>query len=69
MKNKITEKDLLSLKDTLDVLKVSAVTLRGYNKQGLLKKVKDTLNKNKVYYLKSEVEKVVANRFYVEESK
>ena len=45
MKNKITEKDLLSLKDTLDVLKVSAVTLRGYNKQGLLKKVKDTLNK------------------------
>ena len=69
MKNKITEKDLLSLKDTLDVLKVSAVTLRGYNKQGLLKKVKDTLNKNKVYYLKSEVEKLVANRFYVEESK
>ena len=66
MKNKITQKDLLSLKDTLDALKVSAVTLRGYNKQGLLKKVRDTLNKNKVYYLKSEVEKLLSNRFYVE---
>ncbi len=67
MKTTITKSDLLTIKETLEVLEVSTPTLRGYIKKGFLRKVRDTLDKNKVYYLKSEVDKLIANRFYIEE--
>ena len=67
MKNTITKKDLLTIKETLEALQVSTTTLRGYLKKGLLRRVRDSLDKTKVYYLKSEVDKLLANRFYIEE--
>ena len=67
MNTTITKNDLLTIKETLEVLQVSTTTLRGYIKKGFLHKVRDTLDKTKVYYLKSEVEKLITNRFYIEE--
>ncbi len=67
MKNTITTKDLLTIKETLEALQVSTTTLRGYIKKGLLRRVRDGLDKTKVYYLKSEVDKLLTNRFYIEE--
>ena len=67
MKNIITTKDLLTIKETLEALQVSTTTLRGYLKKGFLHRVRDSLDKTKVYYLKSEVDKLLANRFYIEE--
>ena len=67
MKTTITKKDLLTIKETLEALQVSTTTLRAYIKKGSLRRVRDTLDKNKVYYLKSEVEKLLTNRFYIEE--
>lgn len=66
-KENITKKDLLTIKETLEVLQVSITTLRGYIKKGLLRRVRDSLDKTKVYYLKSEVDKLITNRFYIEE--
>ncbi len=67
MKNTITKKDLLTRSETLKALQVSTTTLRAYIKKGFLRRVRDTLDKNKVYYLKSEVNKLLTNRFYIEE--
>lgn len=67
MKNTITKKDLLTIKETREALQVSTTTLRGYLKKGFLHRVRDSLDKTKVYYLKSEVDKLLANRFYIEE--
>ena len=67
MKNTITTKDLLTIKQTREALQVSTTTLRGYIKKGLLRRVRDSLDKTKVYYLKSEVDKLINNRFYIEE--
>jgi len=67
MKNTITTKDLLTIKETRETLQVSTTTLRGYIKKGLLRRVRDSLDKTKVYYLKSEVDKLITNRFYIEE--
>ena len=61
MKNTITKKELLTIKETLEALQVSTPTLRGYIKKGFLRKVRDTLDKNKVYYLKSEVDKLLSS--------
>ena len=69
MKNTITKKDLLTIKETQEALQVSTTTLRGYIKKGLLRRVRDSLDKTKVYYLKSEVDKLLTNRFYIEEVK
>ena len=67
MKATITKKDLLTIKETLEALQVSTTTLQRYIKKGLLRRVRDSLDKTKVYYLKSEVDKLLANRFYIEE--
>ena len=67
MKNTITKSDLLTIKETLEALQVSTTTLRGYLKKGFLHRVRDSLDKTKVYYLKSEVDKLLNNRFYIEE--
>ena len=67
MNNTITKKDLLTIKETLEALQVSTTTLQRYIKKGLLRRVRDSLDKTKVYYLKSEVDKLLANRFYIEE--
>lgn len=67
MKNTITKKDLLTIKETREALQVSITTLQGYTKKGLLRRVRDSLDKTKVYYLKSEVDKLLNNRFYIEE--
>lgn len=61
----ITKKDLLTLKETEEMLGVSNTQLRDLTKQHGLKKVKDKLNLNYTFYLKSSIEEFMNNRFFV----
>ena len=64
----ITKEDLLSIAEAAEALDVSKAQICKYVRTGMLRRVKDSLNKNFSYIYKPDVEKFINERFYFEES-
>lgn len=66
MSNQVITKDqLVTVEEAENMLDVCSTGLRDLAKKLKLAKVKDKLNKRNTYYLKSQVEEVANNRFYI----
>lgn len=61
----IKAKDLLTPKEATEMLGISGTQLRELAKEHGLKKIKDRLNLCHTYYLKSEVEEFLSQRYFV----